>query len=159
MVLEYHYTEIERVDLGQVLKISKAATIAMHALILLAEKDHKPVNNTRIADSFNVSANHSSKVMQKLLKSGFVTVVRGPGGGYTLSVDPEKVSLLDIYRAVDGEPDSAGCLFGSGKHCSLDTCLFGELISDANKLIRKHLGAVNLADCIDKNISLVGTVE
>ena len=127
----------------------------MHALILLAEKHRRPMSNKRIADSFNISANHSSKVMQKLLKSGFVNVVRGPGGGYTLSADPETVSLLDIYRAVDGDPDSTGCLFGSGKHCSLDTCLFSELISDAEKLIRRHLGAVTLSDYIDMNISLV----
>jgi len=141
--------------MGQVLKISKATSIAMHALILLAEKHRRPMSNKRIADSFNISANHSSKVMQKLLKSGFVNVVRGPGGGYTLSADPETVSLLDIYRAVDGDPDSTGCLFGSGKHCSLDTCLFSELISDAEKLIRRHLGAVTLSDYIDMNISLV----
>jgi Rrf2 family iron-sulfur cluster assembly transcriptional regulator len=144
---------------GQVLKISKATSIAMHALILLAEKHHRPMSNRRIADSFNISANHSSKVMQKLLKSGLVNVLRGPGGGYTLSADPKRVSLLDIYLAVDGEPDSAGCLFGSGKHCSLDTCLFSELISDADKLIRKHLGAVTLADYIDKDISLVGKAD
>ena len=145
--------------MGQVLKISKATSIAMHALILLAKKNNNPVSNTLIANSFNISANHSSKVMQKLLKNGFVNVLRGPGGGYTLSVDPEKVSLFDIYRAVDGEPDSAGCLFGSGKHCSLDICIFSELISDADKLIRKHLGAVTLADYIDKDISLVGTAD
>ncbi|MCK5131015.1 MAG: Rrf2 family transcriptional regulator [Candidatus Sabulitectum sp.] len=143
--------------MSQLLKISEAASIAMHALILLAEKQGHQLSNSMIAAAFNISANHSSKVMQRLIKSGFVNAVRGPGGGYSLAVDPEKVSLLDIYRSVDGEPDGSTCLFGKGKHCSLDTCLFRELISDTEKLIQKHLGSVTLAHYMDQDISLPGT--
>ncbi len=145
--------------MGQALRISEAASIAMHALILLTEKRGESVSNSRIAEAFNVSANHSSKVMQRLLKAGFVSAVRGPRGGYTLAVDPDRVFLLDIYRTVDGEPDTFGCLFGRGEHCSLDKCLFSELLSDTEKLIQKHLGSVTLTDCIDKEISLEGVVK
>lgn len=126
----------------------------MHALIHLAEKHGRPVSNFSIAEAFSVSANHSSKVMQRLLKSGFVQAVRGPGGGYTLARDPGDVSLLDIYRAIDGEPSNTGCLFGRGKHCSLKTCLFAGLIGDSEELVEKHLGSVTLADYMALNIAL-----
>jgi Rrf2 family protein len=141
--------------MGQILRISEAASIAMHALILLAEKKDEPISNSRIAEAFAISANHSSKVMQRLLKSGYVTAVRGPGGGYTLAVDPSSVTLLDVYITVDGKPSTAGCLFGKGKHCSLPDCLFGGLTREADELIEKHLGSVTLADYMDRNISLV----
>ncbi len=140
--------------MSQLLKISEAASIAMHALILLAERQGELLSNSKIAEAFNVSANHSSKVLQRLIKTGFVKAVRGPGGGYSLAVDPEKVSLLDIYRAVDGEPDTSACLFGEGKHCSVETCLFSRLICDTEKLLQKHLGSVTLADYINEDISL-----
>ncbi|MCK5786155.1 MAG: Rrf2 family transcriptional regulator [Candidatus Sabulitectum sp.] len=140
--------------MARLLKISEAASIAMHALILLAEKQGEQLSNRRIAEAFNISANHSSKVLQRLIKGGFVNAVRGPGGGYSLAVDPEEVSLLDVYKAVDGEPDCGNCLFGRGKHCSLDTCLFSEMISDAEKLIQKHLGSVTLAYYMDRDIGL-----
>ncbi len=136
-------------------RISEAASIAMHALILLAGRSGEPLSNNRIAETFNISANHSSKVMQRLMKSGFVKALRGPGGGYTLAVDPEKVSLLDIYRAIDGEPDVSHCLFGGWKHCSLDTCLFTDLLLDADKLIRKHLGQVTLANYLADNSGIM----
>ncbi len=142
--------------MSQALNISEGASIAMHALIHLAEKRGEPVSNSAIAAAFNVSANHSSKVMQRLLKSGFVSAVRGPGGGYTLSVDPSDLSLLDIYSAIDGEPSNTGCLFGRGKHCSLKKCLFADLLSDTDKLVKKHLGSVTLADYISAEIGLEG---
>lgn len=140
--------------MSQVLNISEGASIAMHALIHLAEKKGEPVSNSAIAEAFNVSANHSSKIMQRLLKSGFVTAVRGPGGGYTLSKQPSEVSLLDVYSAIDGKLSNTGCLFGRGKHCSLQKCLFSELLSDTEKLVKKHLGSVTLADYISAEIGL-----
>jgi len=143
--------------LSQLLKISEAASIAMHALILLAEKQGELQSNSRIAEAFNISANHSSKVLQRLIKCGFAGAVRGPGGGYFLAVDPAEVSLLDVYIAVDGEPDVSACLFGRGKHCSLDVCLFSELISDTEALLQKHLGSVTLADYMDMDIGLPAT--
>jgi len=156
MALEYHYTIIERKKMGQVLKISEAASIAMHALILLAEKGIEPISNVSIARAFNISSNHSSKVLQRLMKSGFVSAVRGPGGGYSLAGDPGKITLLDIYRAMDGEPDNSGCLFGKGKHCSLGKCLFSDLISEAEKLVEKQLGSATLADYTAKDIAIGG---
>jgi len=126
----------------------------MHALILLAEKNGEPVSNSAIAKAFNVSSNHSSKIMQRLLKSGFVSALRGPGGGYTLSKKPSEVSLLDVYSAIDGELWNTGCLFGRGKHCSLKKCLFSELLSDTEKLVKKHLGSVTLAEYISAETSL-----
>ena len=140
--------------MGQVLRISEAASIAMHALILLAEERDEPISNLRIAEAFGISANHSSKVMQRLLKSGYVTAVRGPGGGYLLAVDPENVTLLEIYSTIDGKPESSPCLFGREKHCSLEVCLFSKLNSEADELINKHLGSVALADYMNENISL-----
>lgn len=143
--------------MSQLLRISEAASIAMHALILLAEKQGEQLSNRRIAEAFNISANHSSKVLQRLLKSGFINAVRGPGGGYSLAVNPEEVSLLDIYRAVDGEPDDSTCLFGRGKHCALETCLFSEMFIDSEKLLQKHLGSVTLARYMNMDIGLTKT--
>ncbi len=155
-VPQYQIDEGKKV--GQVLRISEAASIAMHALILLAEKMNEPVSNSRIAEAFSISANHSSKVMQRLLKGGYVTALRGPGGGYILAVDPEEVTLLEVYSSVDGKPDTSACLFGRGKHCSLVNCLFGKLTHEADELIEKHLGSVTLADYIDENISLTDQI-
>lgn len=140
--------------MSHILNISEGASIAMHALILLANNGNELLSNKRIAETFSISANHSSKVLQRLLKSGFISALRGPRGGYTLSVEPDTVTLLDIYRVLDGEPDHSGCLFGKEKHCFLQNCLFSDMISEADKLIEKHLASVSLADCIKEESSL-----
>jgi len=150
VALVYHYTRKQLIDerngVAQSLKISEAASIAMHALILLANQPDEPMNNNVIASTFGISANHSSKVMQRLLKQGFVYAKRGPGGGYLLAVKPSSVTLLEVYVAIDGNTEASSCLFGQSKFCSLTNCLFRKLTQEADALIEKHLGAVTLAD-------------
>lgn len=128
------------------LKISEAASIAMHALILLANQTGKPINNAVIAEIFGISANHSSKVMQRLLKQGYVFAKRGPGGGYLLAVDPSLVTLYEVYTVIDGNNQPSGCLFGGNKTCTLPNCLFRNLTLEADALIEKYLGSVTLSD-------------
>ncbi len=128
----------------------------MHALILLANQLDKPMNNSAIARTFGISANHSSKVMQRLLKQGFVKAKRGPGGGYLLAVDPSSVTLFEVYTAIDGNAQTSDCLFGRNYSCSLPNCLFRKLTLEADALIERHLAAVTLADYanVEFNISV-----
>ncbi len=43
----------------------------------------------------------------QLKGAGYVHSVRGAGGGYILSVDPQDVNLLDVVQLVDG-PNALG---------------------------------------------------
>jgi Rrf2 family transcriptional regulator, nitric oxide-sensitive transcriptional repressor len=131
-----------------VLNLSEAASIAIHAMISVAGGRGRPLKNSEIAKAYGVSANHSAKVLQRLQKSGFLSSVRGPGGGYRLAVDPSSVTLLDVYRAIDGRLSDSGCLFGRGRHCSLPVCLFAGLLHEANSLFERHLGSAALSDFI-----------
>lgn len=131
---------------GSILKISEAASIALHAMIELAKNQDKLVSVKEIAAKLNVSANHLSKVMQRLTKAGLIESIKGFNGGFKLSVKPEKISFLEIYEIFDGKLKGSNCLL-SHNDCK-SNCIFGDLISSINKQVKDKFAKTKLSDFV-----------
>jgi len=132
------------------LKISDAANLGIHALVYMAERhgQGKPVATAEAAEAFKVSANHLSKVLQRLTRAGLVKSIRGPRGGFVLARDPDRINLHEIYEAIDGEIAAHHrCVLGK-KACSYKECVFGSLVDD----IQQKVSTQFLASTLDKLI-------
>jgi Rrf2 family protein len=133
-----------------ILNISEAANLGLHALVYLARHGGGgPVTTSEVAESYGASEAHLSKVFQRLAKAGLVRSVRGPRGGFSLQRAPGKITLREIYEALDGPLGKSACLFGQPK-CDLDECIFGDLVSDVHRRIASHFSATTLADLVDR---------
>jgi Rrf2 family protein len=110
-----------------ILKLSDASSLAFHALALLARHPEERASTTRMAELFGASEHTLAKVMHELVRTGFVDSVRGAGGGFSLIVNPDQVTLLTIYETVDGPLRPQRCLLGkpacNGKHCVMQGLL------------------------------------
>jgi Rrf2 family protein len=73
-------------------------TIAVHSLVLLAYHPGKMASSDYIAENVSTHPARVRKVMGLLKKKGYVTSKEGVGGGFILQIDPEKVTLGEIYR-------------------------------------------------------------
>lgn len=127
-----------------ILKISEAASLALHAMIVLSQNQKRLVSVKEIANTLDVSANHLSKVMQRLNKAGFIESIKGFNGGFKLSVAPEDVTFLEIYEIFDGKIKNSNCLL-LNKDCG-DKCIFGDLISSINRQVRERFEKTKLSD-------------
>jgi len=85
-----------------VLKISNAATIALHAMTYLAAFPDNKHMTKEIASLHQVSEAHLSKVLQRLTRAGLVKAVRGPKGGFSLAKSADEISLLEVYETIEG---------------------------------------------------------
>lgn len=108
------------------ISISEAASLAFHGMGLLAISG-KRMSTKEMAEAINVSEAHLAKVFQRLVRCGFVTSSRGPGGGFELARPAESISLLDIYEAIEGQTDGGYCLLHQ-KECPFRTCIFGRYV-------------------------------
>jgi Rrf2 family transcriptional regulator, nitric oxide-sensitive transcriptional repressor len=127
------------------LRISEAAWLAIHALASLSYRAD-PVQVSRLADSMGASRAHLGKVMQRLARTGLVNSVRGRKGGFVLAVQPENLSVLDVWEAVDGPLRRADCLLD---HACCDTpgeCHVRALSADLSAEILSRLGEMKLSD-------------
>ncbi len=131
--------------MSRIVGVSEAAALGLHAMACLANRAGEPASVAAMAELLKASANHLSKVLQRLARGGLVRSVRGPAGGFVLAREPEQITLLDVYEQIDGQLDSAACLFGLPV-CSGRECILGGLLADANEQVRTHLAQTSLAD-------------
>jgi len=130
--------------LNSILRISDAASLALHTMCVLASKKEAQTSTQEIADLLSASAAHLSKVLQRLTKAGFVRASRGPGGGFLLTKRPDQISLLQVYEAIDGPLRPAKCLLN--KQACNGECILGELQHSVGNRLRGYLAEKTLAD-------------
>lgn len=131
--------------MSSLLRISEAASLALHAMVLLANTSNDPLKTREIADSLRVSPNHLSKVLQRLVKVGLVESVRGRGGGYKLARTADRVTLGEIYETIEGPIRSTQCLL-SQPVCKDRKCILSDLLISLNQEVRQYLSRTRLSD-------------
>lgn len=129
-----------------ILKISEASIIALHALMELAKNRDKLLSVKEIAERLNVSANHLSKVLQRLCKVGIVKSIKGFNGGFTLCVEPEDITFMDLYEIFDGKLKDANCLLRR-LPCKAN-CIFGNMIASISSEVKGKFENTTLAELI-----------
>ncbi|MGY0406702.1 RrF2 family transcriptional regulator, partial [Pseudoalteromonas sp. SYSU M81241] len=69
-----------------------------------------------------------AKLLQELSRHGIISSVRGPKGGFYLSEDDRKRTLMDIVRVIDGEKRVHSCVMGM-RNCDMDNpCVLHKLV-------------------------------
>ena len=58
---------------------------------------------------------------RSLKKAGIVKTARGKSGGYLLTREPVKISVLEVLRALEGSTDVVDCI-GSGANVCENAC-------------------------------------
>jgi Rrf2 family nitric oxide-sensitive transcriptional repressor len=88
------------------------------------------------------------KVVQKLVKAGYVKSVRGQGGGLTLSKAPQAISIGDVIRAM--EPDTAlvECLRPDNTCVITPACKLPPILNAALTAFFKELDRYTLKDLL-----------
>lgn len=81
--------------------------VAVHIASLLATMEGQPCTSEWIAGSVNTNPVVVRRLLSALAKAGLVSSTRGSTGGSVLARPPERISLLDIHRAVDDDDEPA----------------------------------------------------
>jgi Rrf2 family protein len=126
------------------LKISGAVSLAIHTIVVLAANPGKTVSAGEMAGLLNASKNHLAKVLQRLVKGGFVESTRGPKGGFTLARPTDGVTLLEVFEYIEGPFEVRDCLLDE-QICGVDKCAMGEHLFDANIKLKKFMSDTTLA--------------
>ncbi|PKP85293.1 MAG: hypothetical protein CVT80_03410 [Alphaproteobacteria bacterium HGW-Alphaproteobacteria-2] len=78
------------------MRLQVSSTLAIFALAELARTPDRQRSVAEIGAIYDVSPHHLSKVMKALVRAGLAQSLRGIGGGYRLSCNPRRVTLLDV---------------------------------------------------------------
>lgn len=125
-------------------RLSEAVNLAIHALSYMAGDPDLSVSVTQIASALDVSADHLSKVLQRLSRAGLVRSRRGPKGGFVLAVAADTLPLIKIVETLEGPWTVPHCLTG-GNICG-EACALHHLTSRIHQQVHATLSDTTLAD-------------
>lgn len=121
------------------------AVTAMLDLALHAETG--PTTLADIAARQGISLSYLEQLFVQLRKSGLVSSIRGPGGGYSLAHAPADIAVAQVIHAVGESVDATKC--GGTAACQDgNTCLTHTLWSELSDQIYNFLNGISLADVL-----------
>jgi Rrf2 family protein len=76
---------------------------AIRALTHLAVYGNdRPIQVKEIAEAERIPRHFLAKILNQLTYKGLVRALRGPGGGFLLTMPPDELYVKDIVEAIDG---------------------------------------------------------
>src|SRR5437762_11026773 len=75
--------------------------VAVHVLTLMAWSDEESLKSDQIAVSVNTNPVVIRRMLCELAEDKLVVSQTGSTGGSRLAREPEQITLLDVYRAVE----------------------------------------------------------
>jgi len=135
------------------MQISTKGRYALRAMIDLGlHMDQGPVLRKDIAERQEISFHYIGQFFVTLRKAGFIEGVKGPGGGYVLAQDADKIRAGDIIRAVEGPIALVQCVGPDPeKACHrMDGCVTYLLWKRLSETIEEVLDSITLKDLCDQ---------
>lgn len=125
---------------------------ALRTMVHLARRwEGMPASSRDIAAAEGVSYDLMCKLLQKLAKSRLVKSTMGPKGGFELRRAPDKITIAQVIKSVQGPIKLNRCLLGGYKCPRKSDCPVYEKIADLQEYIDGFFSEVTLADLIKNN--------
>ncbi len=127
---------------------SKSVQYAIRAMIMLGTQTEGVLCRLEdIAANESIPQQFLAKIMQRLTKRRLVRSSKGKGGGFTLLLPADRISLYSIVDAIDDLSLTLGdCILGKGNCNQEDSCP----LHDAWKQLRERqvqfLQSITIAD-------------
>ncbi|MFN0187139.1 MAG: RrF2 family transcriptional regulator [Bacteroidia bacterium] len=117
---------------------SRTFAYALRAVTFVAQRsiEGQKVSLDELASSIQLSQHYLGKIMQELVRKGFLSSVKGPGGGFWLDKQRNDITIYELLIAMDGDQILNSCLMGRLKCNSKNPCpMHDEYLICRNRLI------------------------
>ncbi|WP_317931013.1 Fe-S cluster assembly transcriptional regulator IscR [Halioxenophilus sp. WMMB6] len=132
------------------MRLTTKGRYAVTAMLdLVIHSDSGPISLADISKRQEISLSYLEQLFSKLRKQGLVRSVRGPGGGYNLSREPDTIFIAEIVDAVNESIDATNC-GGAGNCHAGEVCLTHHLWTDLSAQIHTFLSNISLQSLVDR---------
>ena len=140
------------------MRLTQHTDYSLRVLIHLALKKGELATIREISEAYGVSKNHLTKVVQNLVRSGYVESVRGKRGGLRLNRPPEEVSLGEIAKKMEPDFSLVECQRPENQCVITPDCTLPRVLTGALHAFMDHLNQFTLQDLIPEE-SQTGLAE
>jgi Rrf2 family transcriptional regulator, iron-sulfur cluster assembly transcription factor len=139
------------------LELTRRGDYAVRAMLALARAEHAssaPSNGdgrlsvARIAASEAIPPPILPSVMRSLTRAGLVAAQTGRSGGYRLALRADRISLLEIIEAIEGDTRRRTCILRGGPCLANGLCSVHDVFSSAQEALRASFATATLAGVV-----------
>ena len=132
---------------------SSRFAVAVHVLTLMARERSHPLKSEQVAASVNTNPVVIRRILRALSRARLVTSQTGAAGGSKLALSPARITLLDVYEAIEAgeifslhrQPPSRQCFVGM----NIETVL-GGVLEEVSASVERVLSKITIADVLER---------
>lgn len=132
------------------MKLTRYTDYSLRVLLYLGARDDRLSSIADISRAYAISQNHLMKVVNNLVRTGYLSSVRGRFGGVRLAREPAEINVGDLVRQTeDGFKlvDCADCIIAPA-------CVLNGVLDEAVDAFMAVLNRYSLADLLSKRAGL-----
>jgi Rrf2 family protein len=139
------------------MRVSKRTRYGVRLILELAlNYKKKPLSISQIAANEDISPKFLGQIIIPLKGAGMIQSTRGAQGGYELTRPPKKISILEVFRILEGDCLLTECIEEPAA-CDRSTfCIAKEIWEDMSRTIEKKLGSLDFQELAERSQALTG---
>ena len=127
---------------------------ALRTLLYLAGNPGR-TNVGEVAEFYRISKDHVAKVVQTLVRQGYVRSIRGIGGGIELAKKPDEIRVGQVILDCEGNMHLLDCV-GIENVCVIQPgCKLKTVLANAERIQMDYLQSVKLSDLLTPGVTLL----
>ncbi|MCU0362095.1 MAG: Rrf2 family transcriptional regulator [Bacteroidales bacterium] len=91
---------------------------------------------TEISKEIGAPHFFTAKILQKLVRAGFVESLKGKGGGFYFDISKPELPIRNLIASIEGEKSFTGCAFGLKQCDENQPCPMHERFAPIREAIR-----------------------
>lgn len=132
---------------------SSRFAVAVHVLSLMAWAEDEPLKSEQVAESVNTNAVVIRRMLCELAESKLVVSQSGAMGGSKLAREPEQITLLDIYQAVEMRGVFSLHRHPPNRHCPVGVnigTVLNEVLDEVDSAVEGVLANITIRDVVSR---------
>ncbi|HIZ08740.1 MAG TPA: Rrf2 family transcriptional regulator [Candidatus Eubacterium avistercoris] len=133
------------------MKYSTKLSDTIHLLIFLYLGEGQKMTSARIAESVKTNPAYIRQLMSALKNAGLISSTQGQAKT-SLTKDPRQITMLDVYRAVEGGKPLLHLDIHTNPQCGVGVNIqlsIGDFYKDIQQVAEKKMNEITLWDIIE----------
>ena len=130
------------------MSVTQTAEYALRAVVWLSQHADKPQTTQQLANGTKVPFSYLPKVLQPLTRAQIVNSQRGINGGYSIAIDPTKLTALEVISCVDPIKRIKSCPLSLTNHQGT-LCPLHRMLDDSIAATEKLFASFRISDLLE----------
>lgn len=135
---------------GKLKFLTKNTDYAVRSILGLAATNGEFISSKQLADTQKIPYQFLRRILQDLIKNGFIESKEGIGGGVRLLKKPSDIKIIDLIKIFQGEIELSECMFRHKICENRNTCVLRVEIKRIEGMVNREFGELTIQKLLDK---------